>query len=37
MAKRMQDIKVLASKQHYGEIIEISRDEYIRHVNEANP
>lgn len=33
----MGDLKILASKQHYGEVREISRDEYIREVNEANP
>lgn len=37
MANRMQELKVRATKEKYGQVIEISRDEYIREVTEADP
>ena len=37
MAKRMQEMKVKAVLQKYGQVTEISRDEYIREVTEADP
>jgi hypothetical protein len=37
MANRMKEIKEIAAKQIYGKVIEISRDEYVREVTEANP
>lgn len=37
MAKRMQDMKLKAIQQKYGQVWEISRDEYIREVTEADP
>ena len=37
MAKRMQEMKSNAAKMVYGQVLEISRDEYIREVTEANP
>lgn len=37
MAQRMKDLKEKASKMKYGQVIEISRDEYVREVTEADP
>jgi hypothetical protein len=37
MANRMQELKIISVKQKYGEVMEISRDEYIREVTEADP
>jgi hypothetical protein len=37
MHKRMAEIKNLAKRAKYGSVIEISRDEYVREVTEADP
>lgn len=37
MANRMQEMKVKATKIKYGQVMEISRDEYIREVTNADP
>jgi hypothetical protein len=33
----MAEIKVLAQKAKYGKLYEITRDEYVRQVTEADP
>jgi len=37
MASRMQQLKLKSQQEKYGQVIEISRDEYIREVTEADP
>lgn len=37
MAERMKDLKEKAAKMKYGQVLEISRDEYVREVTEADP
>lgn len=37
MAKRKAELVEKAQKHKYGQVIEISRDEYIREVTQANP
>lgn len=37
MQRRMAEIKALSSKAKYGKVYEISRDEYVREVTEADP
>lgn len=37
MANRMQQLKIRSVKEKYGQVIEISRDEYIKEVTEADP
>ena len=37
MQRRIAEISALASKGKYGKVYEISRDEYVREVTEADP
>lgn len=37
MANRRREIQEIASRNKYGVVLEISRDEYIREVTEADP
>ena len=37
MSKRKAELILKAGKHKYGEVIEISRDEYVRQVTEACP
>lgn len=37
MNKRIAEIQTLAKKAKYGTVFEISRDEYVREVTEADP